>query len=60
MGKTNVVQKTDRAQEPVKVSAPARTARALKAGAHSKAVHADGSKQSEENLHKPTSGGTRI
>jgi hypothetical protein len=52
-------QKTDRAQEPVKVAAPGRTVRALKAGAHSKAVHADGSKQSEKNLHKPTSGGNQ-
>jgi hypothetical protein len=46
-------EKKDRSQEAVRVSAPGRTQRALKAGAHGSVTQADGSKQSEENKHEP-------
>jgi hypothetical protein len=39
---------------------PGKAQKALKSGPHGKAIHADGSSQAGPNLHKPTSGGTRI
>ena len=33
--------------------------KALKAGPHGKAIHADGSPQADANKHKPTNGGIR-
>jgi hypothetical protein len=50
-------EKKDRSQEAVRVAAPGRTQRALKAGAHSSQIHGDGSSQAEANKHKPTNGG---
>jgi hypothetical protein len=47
--------------EKVKVTdakvVPGKAQKALKAGPHGKAIHADGSSQAEANKHKPTSGG---
>ncbi len=42
----------DRSQEAVRVAAPGRTKRALKAGAHSSQIHADGSSQASPNKHQ--------
>jgi hypothetical protein len=38
---------------------PGKTQKALKAGPHGKATHADGSSQAEPRRHPPTNGGTR-
>jgi hypothetical protein len=46
-------QKVDRVQEAVKVAAPGRVQEARRAGPHGSVTQADGSKQSEKNLHKP-------
>ena len=45
-------EKKDRSQEAVKVAPPGRTQRALKSGAHSSQINADGSPQSEANPHR--------
>ena len=58
MAKTKV-QKTDRAQEPVKVSAPGRTQKALQAGPHGSVKQSDGSTQASPNPHWRTSGGPK-
>jgi len=46
----------NRSQETVKLASAGRTQQALKAGPYGSVTHADGSKQSEKNPHKPTSG----
>jgi hypothetical protein len=47
--------------EKVKVTdaevVPGKAQKALKAGPHGKAIHADGSSQAEPRKHPPTSGG---
>jgi hypothetical protein len=56
-GKHNgVATEKNRSAEIAKPSAAGRVAHAIAAGPHGKAVHADGSRQSEANKHKPTDG----
>jgi hypothetical protein len=55
----NRSQKTDRAQEPVKVSAPDRTWKALQAGPHGSVKQSDGSTQASPNPHRRTHGGLK-
>jgi hypothetical protein len=45
-----------RSQETVKLASAGRTQQARNTGPHGSVTHADGSKQSERNLHKPTTG----
>jgi hypothetical protein len=56
--KTKLAQGDDRSQKAVRVAAPGRTQRALQAGAHSDAVHPDGSSQADTNKHKRIDGGS--